>query len=172
MAPPQLDHHHTPLPSVFTLSVSVRSVRIAIAVVLSRPMGTGIRWEGCVGVSGSRRAAVLVKSLQGHRRRGIASPLQSSHGDVRAPLLLFHPALFLTPSLSIPSQPPLTLLFLGSKGSRKSGVNKVVPGVGPTEEFPLKSHQQQIVGPTLLSPAGTPSRIWSLLQAMTVHANV
>lgn len=34
----------------------------------------------------------------------------------------------------------------------------MIPGVGQREEFPLKSHQQQIVGPTLLNPAGTPGK--------------
>lgn len=44
----------------------------------------------------------------------------------------------------------------------------MIPGVGQREEFPLKSPQQQIMGPTLLNPAV----IWGLLQAMALGVPV
>lgn len=45
----------------------------------------------------------------------------------------------------------------------------MIPGVGQREGVPLKSHQQQIVGPTLLYPVGTPSVSLSFLQCKCLN---
>lgn len=61
------------------------------------------------------------------------------------------------PSLT-PLRPPLALLFLCSQGSRRPRVNKVIPGVGQREAFPLNSHPQQNVGP----PFHTTESCWDV----------
>lgn len=76
------------------------------------------------GVSGSRGVTVLVKSSQGLRCRGIASPFKGCM------VTSMHPFSSSTPLPLTPLRPPLALLFLGSQGSRQPRVNKVIPGVG------------------------------------------
>lgn len=100
------------------------------------------------GVSGSRGVTVLVKSSQGLRCRGIASPFK---GCV---VTSMHPFSSSSPLPLTPLRPPLALLFLGSQGSRQPRVNKVIPGVGqraPPTPHPLPS--------SLLTP--TSSKLWA-----------
>lgn len=115
-------------------------------------------------MSGSRGVTALVKSSQGLRCRGIASPFKGCAVTSVRPL---HPFSSSTPLPLTPSRPPLALLFPGSQGSRQPRVNKVIPGVGQREAlfFPSSS-SSPLLTPTSsklwaphftpLNPAGTP----------------
>lgn len=171
MVPPLLQHH-TSLPSVFTLSVSVRSVHISITALPSGPMGTGICWEGRVGVSGSSRATVLVKSLQGHHHGGITSPTSrparwhcctpSSPPPCPAPRSL-------APSLPIPCNPPWPYCFLVLRGQASLGLIKWYQ-VLAREKRSLLNLTSSKLRPR--NPAGTPSLISSLRKGTAVYAEL
>lgn len=122
--------------------------------------------------SGSWGVTALVKSSQGLRCWGIASPFKG--GTVTS----MHPLHPLSSSTSPPLQPPLALLFRGSQGSRQPRVNKVIPGVGqrgtffppffslltPTSSKLWASHF------TLLNPTGTSIlRVSPLVEGVAAH---
>ena len=129
------------------------------------------------GVSGSRGVTVLVKSSQGLRCGGIASPFKGCAVTSIHPL---HPFSSSTPPPLTPLRPPLALLFLGSQGSRQPRVNKVIPGVGQKEAFffppssLLTPTSSKLWAPhfTPLNPAGTASLRASRWKGLAVHVKV